>query len=174
MNFLEKDLEEIIFCSETELLEQRGLTLRGKPKRQLRIGGYGIADLVYFNRVSAGTNPHIEINVVELKKDKIGISSLLQAVGYCRGIDRYLKKRNFSGDYFFNIILIGRDLDASGSFVFLTDLINGGKHSYWGIYHYGGCLNKLSFYRYEYGINGIRFISESGYELTNEGFDVKA
>lgn len=174
MNFLEKDLEEIIFCSDAEHLKQRGLRLKGKPKRQLRIGSYGIADLVYFNRVSTGINPHLEINVVELKKDKIGISALLQAVGYCRGIDRYLQKRDFSSDYYFNIILIGREVDTSGNLVYLTDLINGGKYSYSGIYYYGHCLNKLSFYRYEYDIDGISFIEESGYQLTNEDFDVKA
>lgn len=174
MNFLEKDLEEIIFCSDAEHLEQRGLRLRGKPKRQLRIGNYGIADIVYFNRVSDRVNPHLEINVVELKKNKIGISALLQAVGYCKGIDRYLQKRNFSSEYYFNIILIGREVDTSGNFVYLTDLINGGKYSFSGIDLYSGSLNKLSFYRYKYSIDGISFNKESDYQLTNEGFDDKA
>ena len=50
MKFLEKDLEQIIFESGRDSLRERGLSISGKLLRQLRIGNYGIADLVEFVR----------------------------------------------------------------------------------------------------------------------------
>ncbi len=44
MKFLEKDLEQIIFESGMDSLNERGLYIRGKRLRQVRIGNYGIAD----------------------------------------------------------------------------------------------------------------------------------
>ena len=50
MKFLEKDLEEIIWDAykndKLSLINNRGLFINGLIKRQLRIGNYGIADLV--------------------------------------------------------------------------------------------------------------------------------
>ena len=43
MDFLEKDLEDIIYNASNEQLDKRGLRVRGKRFRQLRIGNY-----VYF------------------------------------------------------------------------------------------------------------------------------
>jgi hypothetical protein len=50
MKFLEKDLEQIIWDADKEILSERGLNLDGKLKRQLKIGNYGIADLIHFKR----------------------------------------------------------------------------------------------------------------------------
>ena len=50
MKFLENDLEEIIYTSGRDVLEQRGLTINGKLLRQVKIGNYGIADLIEFQR----------------------------------------------------------------------------------------------------------------------------
>ena len=50
MKFLEKDLEDIIFEAPREELAKRGLHIEGKMYRQLRIGNYGIADLVTIQR----------------------------------------------------------------------------------------------------------------------------
>jgi hypothetical protein len=52
MKFLEKDLEEIIFNSCKIKLCNRGLTLPEKIKRQVRIGNYGVADLIGFEKES--------------------------------------------------------------------------------------------------------------------------
>jgi hypothetical protein len=103
MNFLEKDLEQIIYETPVMELQDRGLDVSGKPYRQLRIGNYGIADLVYVNKeyyingdLQKLQYPVLIINVLEIKKDKIGISSFLQAIKYCQGIKRYLEEyRNF-------------------------------------------------------------------------------
>ena len=50
MKFFEKDLEEIIYLSDKDKLSDRGLYLNGKLKRQLRIGNYGVADLIEYKR----------------------------------------------------------------------------------------------------------------------------
>ena len=46
MSFLEKDLEDIIFETDNDLLFEHGLFIDGQKKRQVRIGNYGIADLI--------------------------------------------------------------------------------------------------------------------------------
>lgn len=98
MNFLENDLEEIIYKANKDFLADRGLYLkRGKLFRQLRIGNYGILDLLEFDRPRYSKQMKMVIpgvcHVLELKKDKIGMSAFLQAVGYARGIQRYLYKK---------------------------------------------------------------------------------
>ena len=50
MRFLEKDLEQIIHESGMDQLNERGLPIDGKMFRQMRIGNYGIADLITVTR----------------------------------------------------------------------------------------------------------------------------
>jgi hypothetical protein len=73
MDFLEKDLEEIIFNANLSELEERGLRMELQRKRQFRIGNYGIADIVGFERPYYHTHfkNHRKgsITVYELKKD---------------------------------------------------------------------------------------------------------
>jgi hypothetical protein len=51
MNFLEKNLEDIIFETHENKLRDRGLEISGKKLRQLRIGNYGIADMITYTRI---------------------------------------------------------------------------------------------------------------------------
>lgn len=182
MNFLEKDLEEIIWndyqLNGSNNLADRGLFISGKLKRQLNIGGYGISDLVSFERGFSDleemvfyeneyykdfklSNPdkHFEkclrITVYELKKEKIGISAYLQAVKYVRGIQQYLALRHKSFNVFYEIVLIGRKLDDSGSFCFLPNVVD-----------------NLSLITYEYGIDGLVFQKNYGYRLINNCFNI--
>lgn len=165
MKFLEKDLEQIIWESDKEVLSERGLLLNGKLKRQLRIGNYGISDLVHFKRpvfvyeekrkflIQEGV-----IEIIELKNDKISVSAFMQAIRYLKGIKRYLEKRNFPDDlYTYKITLIGKTIDLESSICYLPDLI---------------CNTELivELYTYNYTINGIEFNSEYGYKLTEENF----
>jgi len=46
MNFLEKNLETILIETPNELLRNRGLKIYGKKRNQVRLGNYGIADLI--------------------------------------------------------------------------------------------------------------------------------
>lgn len=166
MDFLEKDLEEIIYNADRELLAEKGLNVNGILKRQLRIGNYGVADLVSFKReyeerflINDKIIPELRITIYELKKEKIGISAFLQALGYLKGLDRYFKHRNFEFKIIFEIVLIGKSIDDNSNFIYLTDyIINDDTTEF------------LSCYTYQYAIDGIKFNHEFGYNLTDEGF----
>jgi len=163
MEFLEKDLEEIIFTSDRGALYQAGLYVSGKMYRQLRIGEYGIADLVTFDRERHfNKDKHyqhsITITVYELKKDKINISAFLQALGYVKGIQRYLQIRNFNHTISFKIVLIGKRLSNDSTFSYLPDFMNNNE------------LLTLENYTYYLDIGGLSFLNECGYQQRNEGF----
>lgn len=181
MEFLEKDLETIIWEASDNDLEDAGLDFYGKRFRQLRIGNYGIADLVTVRReciyseseyIRSGKHKIIDsylvITVYELKKDKIGVGAFLQAVGYVKGIQSYLKKRNFE-NFIFRVKLVGSDIDKSGSFCYLPDLINVNIPCDEPVY-IKGFIEDISFYTYHITLNGLKFNSHYGYNLINEGF----
>tara|TARA_R110000796_G_C14502384_1_gene429013 strand:- start:572 stop:1108 length:537 start_codon:yes stop_codon:yes gene_type:complete len=178
MEFLEKDLEEIIYNAYKDYpigdspLYEKGLDINGFIKRQVRVGDYGVADLVtlekgfshqiypfFENCYHIGKNnieyeKAIRITVYELKKDKIGISAFLQAVNYAKGIKEFLLKRGYSTNQIdLRIVLIGKTVDVSGSFIFLTDL-----------------FYQISFYTYKYDFNGIYFTEEKDYRMNNPKF----
>lgn len=168
MNILEKDLEEIIEKASFEELYKKGIYLQGICKRQLKIGNYGVADLIYFSRdydcdyrneKYINTN-YLNINICELKKDKAGISAFLQAVRYAKGIQHYLEKRKFY-NFKIEITLIAPKIDTSSDYIFLTDLISSNVN---------GCINKVNNYSFKYCLNGIEFQREERYYLSNTGF----
>lgn len=174
MKFLEKDLEQIIFESGRDSLRQRGLPITGKLFRQLKIGNYGIADLVEFNR-PAYDGPNREfftpgsITIYELKKEQIGIAAFLQSLNYIKGIQRYLEIKGREDQYIVNLVIIGKELDSSGSFCFIPSLL-GLKNDY---YDLGSNLTEegsINFYTYQYDIDGLRFAISHLYSLKNEGF----
>lgn len=171
MKFLEKDLEEIIFTSDRNQLSKKGLSIYGKMIRQLRIGNYGVADLVTIERPVL-PNKNLDdycrglITVYELKQEKIGMSAFLQALGYLKGIERYLNKRNFDLEEFdFRIVLIGSKIDTASTFSYLPDYL---KLSYDA--HQDSSRLSLQCYTYSYSIDGIDFKTQSGYKLIDEGF----
>lgn len=163
MNFLEKDLETIIYDSNKKKLEERGLRLTGKLIRQLRIGNYGISDLVEVNSDYLNGYRYLDINVIEIKKDEINLNTFLQALGYAKGIQKYLEDVRDFYRYTLRITLIGRLLDKSNNFLYLTDLINSNTPDL-------GSINSVSYYTYSYELEGLKFTGEYGYYLTNDGF----
>lgn len=182
MDFLEKDLEQIIWETDSETLEEKGLELNGRRFRQLRIGNYGIADLVTVEKRTTFSpyidkdeekfrveNSYLLITVYELKKDKIGIGAFLQAIGYVKGIQRYLEKRGYSENVLFKISLIGKEPDKSGNFIYLSDLIGFQMPDENPCYEWCKIV-ELSFYTYKISINGLNFNSEHGYKLNSEWF----
>jgi hypothetical protein len=171
MNFLEKDLEQIVYDADKELLAEKGLTINGKLIRQLRIGNYGITDLVEYRRpyyckcyesVQKG-----EITVYELKQNKIGISTFLQALGYLKGIKEYLKCKNMEDNYNYSIVLIGKELDRNSTYHYLTDFLSNSSND---IDIDADSILSLHNYTYEYGLNGIEFKRQHGWRLLNNGF----
>ena len=174
MEFLEKDLEQIIFETNNATLQERSLWLRGKRFRQLKIGNYGIADIVTIDRPFRmdRDNIHIKgiIQVVELKKDKIGVSAFMQALGYAKGISSYLEKRDLLDLFTVEIVLVGKYIDKNSSFIYLVDLMQQSEERYVGDGNNNICI---SCYTYNMNIDGLTFESHSGYKLTNEGFNSK-
>lgn len=170
MNFLEKDLEQIIYEANRHSLADRGLYDFGIFKRQLRIGNYGIADIVSIRRPYVDPTNKVPykglITIYELKKDVISGSTFFQALGYLKGIDRYLRKRNKEDFYDFSIRLIGSSVDTSNSFCYLSEFVNSTDDSCIGSYN---SLN-LEVYTYKYDFNGISFTEQSGFKMMNEGF----
>jgi hypothetical protein len=163
MKFLEKDLEQIIWESSNEKLQEKGLLIMGKKLRQLKIGNYGIADLVTIERIQHDflKGSYLYITVFELKKEKAGISAFLQALRYCKGISSYLNKKKPSLRYKLNIVLCSKEIDTTSDYIFLTDLIE--SESF-------GVLNSVKNYSFNYSIDGIEFKMQYNYGLTNEGF----
>lgn len=164
MDFLEKDLEQIIYETSDEILNQKDFIIGGRRFRQMRIGNYGIADLVTCEKqYMPYGRPYLNFTVYELKKDKIGISAFLQAINYLKGIKTFMDnyKENIICDY--NIVLVGRKLDTSGSFCFLESLISGRDFP-------ENSLSSIRYYTYDYGISGLIFKHEQDYNLVNKGF----
>ena len=171
MKFLENDLEEIIYTSGRDVLEERGLLIEGELKRQLKIGNYGSADLVSITKprfVSSkfGIPYDIElgeITIYELKKEQIGIAAFLQALNYVKGIKEYLKYRNKEHLFTINMTLIGKKIDTTGSFCFISEMLQiQSQDKYdWGM---------IEFYTYDYKIDGLHFYDQNNFVLTNQGF----
>lgn len=168
MKFLEKDLEQIIYESGIDAVNKKGLPINGKMLRQLKIGNYGIADLITFQRPFYETVPNAYgttykrreqgvITVYELKKDRVSIGAFLQAVRYTKGIRSYLEKRNKLHLYDIKIVLIGKEIDVDGAFCYLPEILNMET-------------NLIEFYTYTFDIDGILFTEKMGYSLINEGF----
>jgi hypothetical protein len=173
MRFLEKDLEQIIYESGRDSLSKKGLHINGKLFRQLKIGNYGIADLVEFQRpFYDGPNKmyfnHGMITIYELKKEQIGISAFLQAMGYLKGIDSYLTKKDFRDKYILNVVIIGREIDMSGSFCFIPYLLSIKNYNFQCDENFDD--GEILFYTYNVTIDGIKFESKNGFNLKNQGF----
>lgn len=159
MQFLEKDLEDIIFESSKEKLKEKGLNIKGKLLRQVRIGNFGIADLISFKKETSvypeATYHHINITVYELKQNELNTNALAQASRYITGIKEYFKHRNFFTECVveYNIVLIGSKIDKDSDFVYLCNYIN-----------------NLDVYTYSYDLDGITFKVYGSWYLNNNGF----
>lgn len=159
MNFLEKDLEDIIFETPNETLQNRELVISGRKLRQVRIGNYGMADLITYERQekwdASGQRdlPYLDVTVFELKKDNINDNTFWQGIRYLRGIDRYLKYRSVS-NYQLNLTLIGKDICPNSTFVYMPCFFDGA----------------FQIYTYDFRIDGLYFDLEDGYKLIHEGW----
>lgn len=168
MNFLEKDLETIIWESDNIKLQQRNFPVFGKKYRQLKIGNYGILDLLtvekkyYPDFGECAYKPYLNITVYELKKEKVGVSTFLQALRYLKGIKTYLESK-YDFEVKYHIVLCAKEVDIHSSFIFLTDFIEKRDIP-------NNLLNSISTYSFDYGIDGINFKEHCGYNLSVTGF----
>jgi hypothetical protein len=164
MKFLEKNLEDIIYknlqtAEGREKLLDKGLYTvdKGfsgdswKVKRQVNFSTYGIADIIEFKvqRIGSYKNSiikkayHVDINIYELKKDKIDKDSLLQVLRYkaaVQDIIDYMNARNGIGlTADIDCILIGNQIEKGDM-----------SHAAWN-------LDKVTVCLYNYDIDGLRF-----------------
>ena len=170
MDFIERDLEDIIFNTDPNLLEDRGLSLLfdAHTYRQLQIGEYGIADIVqfkiskdpYFDGKDYKFHNVVQLKVIELKKDEINLSTFMQALSYAKGLESFYQRRYRKMKAYckleVSIVLIGKKINMKDNFVYLVDFLDNPKF-------------ELDLYTYSYDFDGISFNYKSGYKLTNEG-----
>ena len=168
----EAQLEQILWDCDAKTLSAIGLDLPYYKKfRQLRIGGYGVCDMLYYSRHSNLPHPAHTITIVELKKGQINTGTFLQSVRYARGVQRFFFKKFKKwgkdgieyGDLKVNIVLIGKEIDLHSDFCFIADWVNQNS-----IY---SDSNRLYYYTYNFNpISGLRLKMEKGYVKENEGF----
>jgi hypothetical protein len=126
MNFLEKDLEHYLFKKKHYELVENGLDTfffkSLKNIRQLKLTGYGVADMVRVYKFEGC----LCFDVIELKKDEIHSPTFWQGLNYVRGIQRYLEIFNFSHPYKISLTLIGKSISFKSPLVYLTDIVKDG------------------------------------------------
>lgn len=152
MQFLEKDLEDIIFTYHKEMFK-RGLTVcrHDLVYRQVPLGSYGICDLIGIDIYGGCKSRAIDIFIYELKKDKIDYSTLGQAMRYRAALEQILKKINLKNTHLsIHLALIGKTIETNGDFSFLL-----------------GRMKGIFAYTYKYKFDGIHFSDEYGYVQTN-------
>lgn len=159
MDFLEKDLELILYETPSKTIQERGLRIfqYNNIERQVHLGNYGIADLVTFHRAKRGVN---FITVYELKNKILNAASFWQIIRYIKGIKHFLYKSDLNEDSFIvKGVLIGREIDTTGEFSYLPTI-----------------NSDVIIYTYDYHVDGIKFSHmNDSYSLVNPGnFDISS
>lgn len=153
MKFLEKDLEDVVMNLSESKMTELGLDfLSGdgyNSYRQVRIGNYGICDLIFAKRyVFSNGGSTLQINVVELKKEVISMSSFIQLHRYMAGIERYFDKQGIRHEI--QGVLVGRKIEQN-DFCYVSN------------------FSDVKFYTYDYDWDGIKFYHRYGYYLADDG-----
>jgi hypothetical protein len=167
MKFLEKDLEEIIFSTDNSELLNRGLYLYKNKIKQLKLGNYGICDILAWEKHKDYFHGNIlKIQIIELKQNEINFHTLSQSLRYARAIQRYLQFRKSTIVYQIDIVLIGKIVNDIDSTFYLPTLFNSNEDKYHAV-------NNINIYSYMYEIDGLYFHDFNDVYLKNEGFAKK-
>lgn len=174
MKLQKKDLERIIYETPNDLLNRRGLDIGGVKRQHIKIGNYGTADIVSYEKHGFIGNI---INLYELNSETISISSMLRASKCMLGIKRYMASRYGSdielerkrlnnnksiGEFVMMINIIAPKIVSDSDMIHLTSLLN--DHS----------RIHIVLYTYEYNIDGIMFHKMySDFYKKNDGFVIK-
>jgi hypothetical protein len=147
MNFLEKDLETIIF-ENYEACEQRGLRIDsaafalGRRYRQFNLGAYGVADLVNVHYDAAINRCWVQ--VIECKRGPVTVATYQQAKRYVTGLQQVFAKlydyAQVRPELVFSTVLIGSHVASNDPFG-----------------HVVAQDRSCTSYSYSYGIDGINF-----------------
>ena len=122
MNILEKEIEDLLFYALTELSDDE-VKARRVPKldfmeykRQVDLKEYGIADVIGYCIDEA--ERECMFQVFELKKEKIGVETLLQAVRYARALqllyDGYTVR--------IELVLVGKSINKVSDFCYIASV----------------------------------------------------
>lgn len=154
MNILEKEIEEIVFLADNELLSKKGLRLYKHKLSQVNFGDYGIADIITWRVIRDSLSRTINFQVVELKKELIDVNTLMQACRYATAIKEIMSNYNLLGTQIsIEIVLIGKKIQLNGDFVFLANFVH-----------------NLEIYKYEISLeDGITFDRQYGWRK-RDGF----
>ena len=162
MNFLERNLEDIIYENSLtkegrEKLRERGLVVEGKMYRQVDIGGFGRIDLLECGYVKNSEGMLVPYTVVyELKRNVISEDTIMQACRYVCGIKSHLsaaipkEKTDKRGRPLLWIRLIGETCNYNGGFRFLYS-----------------CMRNIDAYTFSYDIDGISFTNIEHNDIMN-------
>ena len=150
MDFLEKNLEDIIFeAAQTEegrtQLQERGLDLHGLTLRQVCLGD-GIADLVNISTDGKKGSRVLKVSVIELKKEELNIHTLIQSVKYLHAINDIIHRvkscsKGEKPTWYCvapSIILIGKSITADLKMLLPV-------------------ISPIEVYTYSYTMNGVSF-----------------
>jgi hypothetical protein len=145
MEFLERTLEDLIWerieIKDFESLHKRGLPLSANRTyfRQPNLGDYGIPDIIGV-QLFPGKKAHF--TVIELKKDRVGPATLIQAIRYSHALKRIAWVRGVE-DVTFNIVLIGKEVEQDLAYM---GLVTGPPFVVRTLTYYYSFDNGLSFF----------------------------
>lgn len=152
MDFLEKDLEDILYESDQAAIRKRGMPnfKYSSIFRQVRLGAYGIADLITYSKGEKGQ--HL-IKVYELKNKVLNAAAFWQTVRYVKAIKHFWAKNINATETTVLGVMIGRTVDLSGELCYLPTI-----------------NSDIFMYTYDYALEGISFKKvEDIYSLNSPG-----
>lgn len=133
---------------EDSLISQISTGILDSVKRQVKIGNYGIADIVIKSKILAGMD--VEINcftIVELKNVTLESTHLIQLIRYMKGFSRLSPNAEIYG------VLIGTNM-GNGDWVYLLDYVK-----------------NINVYTIKIPEENLGIENHREYILTNEGFE---
>ena len=152
MQFSEKELETWIFNSHPDELSDKGfqinLSEHHKKYRQIELGCYGRLDIItigkdYEDFPMEGTYPHLIINIIELKIQKITADDIDQVLRYKYAVEEILKNKNkINSSREINCYLVGPEIQ-SGHFI-------------------SNVIEDLYLVEYSFNLSGFQFKTNSG------------
>lgn len=152
MDFLEKDLEDILIGSDQENIQVRGLKFFEYHfiQRQFILGNYGKVDIMTLYFIP--NRPFI-ITIYELKNKIINSAAWWQLVRYIRGVKHFLEELGLNESRCgVQGVLIGRSVELNGEIGYIPFL-----------------ESNISIYTYEYKLNGLFFQRYIGAHLISPG-----
>lgn len=168
MNILECEIEDLVWNAiesyDHKLLQKRGLPIYPyfEYVRQLTLGSYGRADIVGFYAEPSFVHDgkkirNIHVQIIELKKETVGVDTLLQALRYAKGIQHKASIEKLHYTFHFSFHLIGKRIDFNDELCYAPDLLSNVN-----IYTFALELEK-----------GIVFTPIKGYSLVNHSLSAR-